>query len=243
MGEKIGAATVDMKQIQTHPTVVPGNGEMITEAVRGNGAILVNKEGKRFINELQTRDVVSAAELKQTDKVGYLFFDNSVRKSLKAIETYIKKGLVTEGKTPEELAQKLGINADNLKATLADYAKFQADKKDAQSGRADMPRPLTEAPYYAVMVTPAVHHTMGGLRINTEAQVLNHKGNVIPGLFAAGEVTGGVHGGNRLGGNAMADIVTFGRIAGRNAAENPTGVIIPRATPPQTAEKLAHEAK
>lgn len=243
MGEKIGAATVDMKQIQTHPTVVPGNGEMITEAVRGNGAILVNKEGKRFINELQTRDVVSAAELKQTDKVGYLFFDNSVRKSLKAIETYIKKGLVTEGKTPEELAQKLGINADNLKATLADYAKFQADKKDAQFGRADMPRPLTEAPYYAVMVTPAVHHTMGGLRINTEAQVLNHKGNVIPGLFAAGEVTGGVHGGNRLGGNAMADIVTFGRIAGRNAAENPTGVIIPRATPPQTAEKLAQEAK
>ena len=243
MGEKVGAATVDMKQIQTHPTVVPGNGEMITEAVRGNGAILVNKEGKRFINELQTRDVVSAAELKQTDKVGYLFFDNSVRKSLKAIETYIKKGLVTEGKTPEELAQKLGINADNLKTTLAEYAKFQADKKDAQFGRADMPRPLTEAPYYAVMVTPAVHHTMGGLRINTEAQVLNHKGNVIPGLFAAGEVTGGVHGGNRLGGNAMADIVTFGRIAGRNAAENPTGVIIPRATPPQTAEKLAHEAK
>lgn len=106
-----------------------------------------------------------------------------------------------------------------------------------------MPRPLTEAPYYAVMVTPAVHHTMGGLRINTEAQVLDHQGNVIPGLFAAGEVTGGVHGGNRLGGNAMADIVTFGRIAGRNAAENPTGVIIPRATPPQTAEKLAHEAK
>ena len=106
-----------------------------------------------------------------------------------------------------------------------------------------MPRPLTEAPYYAVMVTPAVHHTMGGLRINTEAQVLNHQGNVIPGLFAAGEVTGGVHGGNRLGGNAMADIVTFGRIAGRNAGENPTGVIIPRATPPQTAEKLAHEAK
>ena len=199
--------------------------------------------GDDFINELQTRDVVSAAELKQTDKVGYLFFDNSVRKSLKAIETYIKKGLVTEGKTPEELAQKLGINADNLKATLADYAKFQADKKDAQFGRADMPRPLTEAPYYAVMVTPAVHHTMGGLRINTEAQVLNHQGNVIPGLFAAGEVTGGVHGGNRLGGNAMADIVTFGRIAGRNAAENPTGVIIPRATPPQTAEKLAHEAK
>ena len=198
---------------------------------------------KANASSTKTRDVVSAAELKQTDKVGYLFFDNSVRKSLKAIETYIKKGLVTEGKTPEELAQKLGINADNLKTTLAEYAKFQADKKDAQFGRADMPRPLTEAPYYAVMVTPAVHHTMGGLRINSEAQVLNKKGNVIPGLFAAGEVTGGVHGANRLGGNAMADIVTFGRIAGRNAALHPTEVIVSRGQNPKDAETATAEGK
>lgn len=243
LGEKAGADTVDMSQIQTHPTVVPNNGEMITEAVRGNGAILVNQDGKRFINELQTRDVVSAAELKQPGKVGYLVFDTATRKSLKAIETYIKKGLVTEGATLDELADKLKINAANLKATMEQYAKFQADKKDAEFGRADMPRPLTEGPWFAVQVTPAVHHTMGGLRINTEAQVLDKKGNVIPGLFAAGEVTGGVHGANRLGGNAMADIVTFGRIAGRNAAEQPTGVIVPRGQKPEDAEKAAVEGK
>lgn len=219
LGEKAGAATVDMNQIQTHPTVVPGKGEMITEAVRGNGAILVNKDGKRFINELQTRDVVSAAELQQKGKVGYLLFDNDVRKSLKAIETYIKNGLVTEGKDLGELGQKLGIDKAALEATVAKYAKDQAAGKDTEFGRADMPRPLTQAPYYAVEVTPAVHHTMGGLKINTKAEVIDTKGNVIPGLFAAGEVTGGVHGANRLGGNAMADITTFGRIAGKNAAE------------------------
>lgn len=219
LGEKAGAATVDMNQIQTHPTVVPVKGEMITEAVRGNGAILVNKDGKRFINELQTRDVVSAAELEQKGKVGYLLFDNDVRKSLKAIEAYIKKGLVTEGKDLDELGKKLGIDGANLKATVAKYAKDQAAGKDTEFGRKDLPRPLTQAPYYAVEVTPAVHHTMGGLKINTKAEVIDTKGNVIPGLFAAGEVTGGVHGANRLGGNAMADITTFGRIAGKNAAE------------------------
>lgn len=243
LGENAGASTVDLEQIQTHPTVVPNNGEMITEAVRGNGAILINQEGKRFINELQTRDVVSAAELQQTSKVGYLVFDNSVRRSLKAIETYIKKKLVTEGTTLDELAKKLNINADNLKATIDQYAKFQAAKKDDAFGRADMPRPLTQGPWYAVQVTPAVHHTMGGLRINSEAQVLNKKGNVIPGLFAAGEVTGGVHGANRLGGNAMADIVTFGRIAGRNAALHPTEVIVSRGQNPKDAETATAEGK
>ena len=237
LGEKAGAATVDMKQIQTHPTVVPGKGEMITEAVRGNGAILVNKDGKRFINELQTRDVVSAAELAQKDKVGFLLFDNDVRKSLKAIETYIKGGMVTEGKDLHELAQKIGVDGKQLQATVDKYTKDQKAGKDSEFGRADMPRPLTQAPYYAVMVTPAVHHTMGGLRINSQAQVLDTKGHVIPGLFAAGEVTGGVHGANRLGGNAMADIVTFGRIAGRNASQQPTGVIIPRGEAPKAAAK------
>lgn len=219
MGEKVGADTVDMSQIQTHPTVVPGNGEMITEAVRGNGAILVNKDGKRFINELQTRDVVSAAELAQKDKVGYLLFDQDVRKSLKAIESYVKSGLTTEGKDLHELGQKLGIDGDTLQATVDKYGKDQAAGKDTEFGRADMPRPLNQPPYYAVKVTPAVHHTMGGLVINTKAQVLDKKGNIIPGLFAAGEVTGGVHGANRLGGNAMADITTFGRIAGEGAAK------------------------
>ena len=80
-----------------------------------------------------------------------------------------------------------------------------------------MPRNLDQAPFYAIMVTPAVHHTMGGVKIDPKTQVYNTKGQIIPGYFAAGEITGGVHGGNRLGGNAQADIVTFGRIAGQQA--------------------------
>ena len=184
LAEKIGAQLIQMDQIQTHPTVVPNVGEMITEAVRGNGAVLINKEGKRFFNELETRDKVSAAILKQKDGVAYLFFDSDMQKS--------------------------------LKATMDAWKAGKAANKDA-FGRADMPRDLDKGPFYAILVTPAVHHTMGGIKIDPLTQVYNTKGQVIPGLFAAGEVTGGVHGGNRLGGNAQADIVTFGRIAGEQA--------------------------
>ncbi len=218
LGESVGAATVDMDQIQTHPTVVPGKGVMLTEAVRGNGAIIVNREGKRFVNEMDTRAAVSKAILDQKGQTAFLLFDQDVRKSLKAIEGYVKGGLTTEGATLDELAKKLGMNAANLKATMATYAKDQANKKDTQFNRPNMERPLTQGPWYAVEITPAVHHTMGGLKINTKAEVLDKAGKPIPGLFAAGEVTGGIHGNNRLGGNAVADIITFGRIAGQSAS-------------------------
>ena len=216
MAEKAGAKLIDMTEIQTHPTVVPGNGEMITEAVRGNGAILVNHEGKRFYNELETRDNVSAAILKQTDKNAFLFFDSDMQKSLKATNNYIKQKYCLNGATLDEVAGKMGVPADTLKATMDAWKAGKAANKDA-FGRADMPRDLDKGPFYAILVTPAVHHTMGGIKIDPLTQVYNTKGQVIPGFFAAGEVTGGVHGGNRLGGNAQADIVTFGRIAGEQA--------------------------
>ena len=168
--------------------------------------VLINKEGKRFFNELETRDKVSAAILKQKDGVAYLFFDSDMQKSLKATNNYIKQKYCLNGATLDEVAGKMGVPAATLKAT----------NKDA-FGRADMPRDLDKGPFYAILVTPAVHHTMGGIKIDPLTQVYNTKGQVIPGLFAAGEVTGGVHGGNRLGGNAQADIVTFGRIAGEQA--------------------------
>ncbi|MEG0296163.1 MAG: flavocytochrome c [Clostridium sp.] len=218
LGEKAGASLVDMVEIQTHPTVVPEKAVMVTEAVRGNGAILINKDGKRFTNELLTRDVVSKAILEEKDGVAYLFFDEGLRKSLKATEEYFNMGLVTEADSVEELAEKLSID----KATMADTVKRYNDsviaKNDSEFQREDLPRQLNEGKVYAIPVTPAVHHTMGGLKINTNAEVLNSDNKVIPGLFAAGEVTGGVHGGNRLGGNALADIVTFGRTAGTNAS-------------------------
>ncbi|MBU3106354.1 flavocytochrome c [Clostridium gasigenes] len=219
LGEKAGASLVDMVEIQTHPTVVPEKAVMVTEAVRGNGAILINKDSKRFTSELLTRDVVSKAILEQKDGVAYLFFDDGLRKSLKATEEYFNMGLVTEANTVEELAEKLSLDKATMVETVKKYNDAVVAKNDSEFKRDDLPRQLNEGKVYAILVTPAVHHTMGGLKINTNAEVLNTENNVIPGLFAAGEVTGGVHGGNRLGGNALADIVTFGRTAGKNATE------------------------
>lgn len=217
--EKFNAQLIQMDQIQTHPTVVPGNGIMITEAVRGNGAIMVNREGNRFGSEMATRDVMSAAVLSQTGKTAYLVFDTSVRKSLKAIEGYVKKGLLTEGETPEALAEKLGMPKEALAQTIAKYNKYVQDGNDPEFGRkaSEMPRQLNEGPYFAVEVGPAIHHTMGGIKINEKAEVLDANDNAIPGLYAAGEVTGGIHGGNRLGGNAVADICVYGKIAAESA--------------------------
>lgn len=219
MAEELGAALVDMDQIQTHPTVNPETQTMYTEGVRGNGAILVNKEGKRFVNELETRDVVSAAILEQTDKQCYLVFDQAVRDSLAAIESYVKKGIVTEADTPEALGEAIGVDGAALAETLKAYAGYQAAGTDADFGRESMELPLDQPKFYAALCAPAIHHTMGGVKINTATEVLKEDGTAIPGLFAAGEVTGGVHGANRLGGNAVTDIVVFGRIAG-TAAED-----------------------
>ena len=148
--------------------------------------------------------------------MAYLFFDSDMQKSLKATNNYIKQSYCLKGETLDELAGKMGVPADKLKASLEAWKQGKAAGKDA-FGRADMPRNLDQAPFYAIMVTPAVHHTMGGVKIDPKTQVYNTKGQIIPGYFAAGEITGGVHGGNRLGGNAQADIVTFGRIAGQQA--------------------------
>ena len=217
MGTAIGAATVDMEQIQTHPTVHPETQTMYTEAVRGNGAIIVNKEGARFTNEMGTRDVVSAAILEQTDGEAWLVFDHAVRLSLKAIEGYISAGIVTEAETIEELATKIGADVDTLTATMTKFADDVKNGNPDEFGREGLELPLTEGNFYACLVAPAIHHTMGGLKINTAAEVLTEEGTAIAGLFAAGEVTGGVHGANRLGGNAVTDIVVFGRTAGASA--------------------------
>lgn len=218
MVKELGAAFVDMDQIQTHPTVDPNTQTMYTEGVRGNGAILVNKEGKRFVNELETRDVVSAAILEQTEGQCYMVFDQAVRDSLKAIESYVKAGLVTEAETPEELGTALGIDGAALADTLAAYAGYQASGTDTDFARESMEVPLDQPKYYAVLCAPAIHHTMGGVKIDTDCEVMKEDGTAITGLFAAGEVTGGVHGANRLGGNAVTDIVVFGRVSGSKAA-------------------------
>ena len=221
MVEKFNAALTQMEQIQTHPTVVAKTGIMITESVRGNGAILVSHEGRRFINEMATRDIVSEAILSGTGKTAYLIFDQGVRNSLKAIESYAQQGLLKEGATVAELAEKLSIPATELEKTITEYNSYVESGSDKKFNRpkASMERTLSTAPFYAVECEPAIHHTMGGLKINTKGQVLDKNGNAITALYAAGEVTGGIHGANRLGGNAVADFCVFGKIVADSALE------------------------
>lgn len=218
LAEKIGASLTDIEQIQIHPSVVKRDGHLISESMRARGAILINHEGKRFCNELLTRDVVSQNVLKQTKGEAYILYDESIFKSNKLSRGYYEHGYSVKGDTLDDLAAKIGVPADALKATMADYKTAFDTKIDKAFGRPEMVIPLNEAPYYAALISPGIHHTMGGVTINPKTEVISVKGAPIPGFFAAGEVTGGVHGGNRIGGNAVADIVTFGRIAGTNAA-------------------------
>nr|WP_223296276.1 flavocytochrome c [Shewanella halifaxensis] len=214
-----GAAMTDLQYIQAHPTLSVKGGVMVTEAVRGNGAILVNREGKRFVNEITTRDKASAAILNQTGKSAFLIFDDSVRKSLSKIDKYIGLGVAPSADSLIKLGEMEEIDGKALTEAVARYNSFVKSGKDADFGRPNLPRALNEGNYYAIEVTPGVHHTMGGVKIDSKAEIMNAKQQVIPGLYGAGEVTGGVHGANRLGGNAISDIVTFGRMAGENAAE------------------------
>ena len=219
MAAAIGAATVDMEEIQIHPTVQFDSAALITEGLRGDGAILVNAEGKRFIDEVGTRDVVSAAEVAQTGSYSWLVIDQAMAEASAVIQGYIKAGYAIEGADYAALADAIGVDAAAFSATMEGWNKAVADKNDPDFGRTSFAAALDTAPYYAIKVTAGVHHTMGGLMIDTAARVLNAEAQAIAGLFAAGEVTGGVHGANRLGGNAVADFVVFGRIAGQSASE------------------------
>ena len=218
MAVAIGAGTVDMDQIQIHPTVEANTAALITEGLRGDGAILVNAEGNRFTDEVGTRDVVSAAEIAQTGSYSWLVIDQAMVDASSVIQGYIKNGYTVSGETYEELAEAMSVDAAAFAATMEKWNAAVAAGVDEEFGRTSFANPLDTAPYYAIKVTAGIHHTMGGLTINPQTQVLAGDGTVIDGLYAAGEVTGGVHGGNRLGGNAVADFTVFGRIAGEQAA-------------------------
>ncbi len=218
MATAIGAATVDMDQIQIHPTVEANTAALITEGLRGDGAILVNANGERFTDEVSTRDKVSAAEIAQPGSFSWLIVDQAMADASNVIQGYITKGYTKQGATYEELAKEIEVDPATFAATMEKWNGCVEAKTDADFGRTSFANPLNTAPYYAIKVSAGVHHTMGGVVINPSTEVLKEDGSVIPGLFAAGEVTGGVHGANRLGGTAVADFVVFGRIAGASAA-------------------------
>lgn len=219
LAQKIGAAGVDLKAIQLNPTLLVGSPVIVSETVRGAGAVFVNREGKRFISELTTRDVTSAAVSKQTGGTAFEIFDEKVRDKVKQTGAAFELGLAKEGKTLAELAKNAGINPKNLEKTIKQYNAYAEVGKDPDFNRPNISAKVDTPKYYAIEVTPAIHYYMGGIKINGRSEVVNTKGGVIGGLYAAGEVTGGVHGKNRLGGNSISETITFGRIAGESAAK------------------------
>ncbi|MFW7950937.1 flavocytochrome c [Vagococcus fluvialis] len=223
IGEAIGAGTTDMEYIQTYPTCDPETGRLLYVGdVRMEGrSILVNKEGKRFVEELERRDVISKAVTKQSDGFSYMFWDQSAMDASKVDKTHKKeydslvdRGLLVQADTVEEAAKHFEIDAKELQTTIDNYNKYAKDGKDLEFNKRGELVAFGEGPYYIMKSIPAVHHTMGGLTINTKAQLLDGDKNPIPNVYAAGEVTGDVHGTNRLGSDAIADIIVFGRIAG-----------------------------
>lgn len=219
MALEAGASMTDIDWIQAHPTVGKGSRILISETVRGVGAVMVNETGARFVNELTTRDRASDAILKQPGRHAWLVFDADLYAKAKMVRGYDHLGMLKKADTIEGLAKAAGMDPKVLEKTLADYNAYRAKGHDDAFGRPDMPLAVAKAPFYAVEVAPGIHHTMGGVAVTTESEVLDIQSRPMPGLYAAGEVTGGVHGFNRLGGNAVADTVVFGRRAGEHAAK------------------------
>ncbi|WP_201306884.1 flavocytochrome c [Companilactobacillus farciminis] len=218
LAQKLGAQLVDMEQVQVHPTVQQDtpHAYLIGEAVRGEGAILVNNNGTRFVNELDTRKNVTQAIDDLGGTGAYLIFDTDIRKRVKAIEFYDHVGLVKTGQTLSQLAAEIKVDANELEKTVANWNQAVKVQQDSEFNRTTgMERDISDGPFFAIHITPAVHYTMGGLKINDKTQVLNTDNKVIKGLFAAGEIAGGLHGNNRIGGNSIAETVVFGRQAGQ----------------------------
>lgn len=217
--QNLGAATVDMAEIQIHPTVEQKSAYLISESIRGGGAILVSQAGVRFCNEMETRDKVSAQIIGLAEKSAWIVFDEQVRSQNKAAEEYLAKGFVVQGESVDDLATQIGMDPSVLAQTLDTFNQGVRQQQDPLFGRTTALRhPLDKGPFYAIKIAPGVHHTMGGIAISTQAQVLDTHNHPLAGIWAAGEVVGGIHGANRIGGNAVADIIIFGLLAGEQAA-------------------------
>lgn len=227
MAEAIGADLVDMKQVQVHPTglVDPRDPEckvkwLAAEALRGTGAILLNGAGKRFCNELGHRDYVSGEMNKGKGPYRLVLNSACAKEIIWHCKHYQGRGLMEFYDSGAALAKAIGIPASQLQETFGVYSK-QCDAKKDEFGKVffqNGPFRMDDT-FYVAIVTPVVHYTMGGLHVNADSQVVAKTGKPIEGLWAAGEVAGGVHGVNRLGGSSLLDCVVFGRVSGRNAAK------------------------
>ncbi len=226
IAEKIGAELIGLENIQLLPMGDPVTGSLsgnIEQAVENR--IFINKEGKRFVDEGERRDVMTRALFDQTDEFMWIVLDahnyptmDTKNNFNESIQELVDQDRALMADSLEELAQKMDVPAAELVAAVEEFnAAVETGGPDA-FGRTLFEHKIDTPPYFAGGRKPTVHHTMGGIRINENAQVLDKDGNIIPGLYAAGETTGGIHGANRLGGNALVDINVFGKIAGANAA-------------------------
>lgn len=217
MAEAAGASLVGMEWIQM---ITNADKQDFSAAI--NNFIYVNAEGKRYVKEDGRRDEIAAATLAQTDSFCYWICDTQeaderlggITYAGFVIDDLIDGSLMFKADTVEDLAIQLAMDPQNLQETLEEYNQYAAAESDPL-GRKIFGVQIQKGPFYAIRVTAKVHHTMGGIEIDETTRVMDTSGNVIPGLFAAGEVTGGIHGANRLGGNAIADVISFGRIAGQ----------------------------
>ena len=226
MAEKAGANLVGMEWIQLLPMGDPETGSLSGNIEQGvEDRIFINLDGNRFVDEGARRDVMTKALLEQKDQTMWTILDSHSYPTGdeenhfgETANELVKAGRAFKADTLEELAEMIGVDADSLVKAVEGFNKGVDEGKD-EFGRTLFKDKIDKGPYYAGKRVPTVHHTMGGIQINTKAQAINAEGNVIPGLYAAGEVTGGIHGSNRLGGNALADINVFGKIAGESAAK------------------------
>ena len=219
MAKAIGADLVGMGYAQLMPSSHPVDGSLFS-GIWGSAEtqMFVNKEGKRYVNEYAERDVLSKAALEQTDGIFYIICDKDITANAD-VAGMEAKGNVVSANSLEELAEKLGLPVETFVAEVERYNQFTLNGVDEDFGKPLFGQPIDEAPFTATPRSPSLHHTMGGVKIDTETRVIDTNGNPIEGLYAAGEVCGGIHAGNRLGGNAMTDFLVFGRIAGANAAK------------------------
>lgn len=223
MASKIGASLINMEYIELYPMGDSYDGGLrnsIPNVI--NKGILVNQQGQRFVREDGARDVLSQAILDQKGSYAYSIVDDDFEifaDDRSYLEGLVLMGYVEKANSIDELAQLIDVDADILINTIDQYNQSVALQSDCL-GRETLINAIDKPPFYANMKKPTIHHTLGGIEINEMAQVLNQDKQPINGLFVAGEVTGGIHGANRLGGNSFPDMIVFGRIAGKNAALN-----------------------
>ncbi|KAF8549028.1 Flavocytochrome c [Imleria badia] len=227
MAMAIGASAVDLEKVQVHPTGLVDPNEpdakvkfLAAEALRGVGGLLLDKNGDRFVDELQHRDYVTGKIWENGKYPIRLVLNGQASREIEwHCKHYVGRGLMKRFDSGEALAKEMGISPAYLKKTFETYNAGAKTKKDPFGKKFFSSGDWTMDDYFNVAImTPVLHYTMGGLEIDAESRVIGNEGKPILGLFAAGEVAGGVHGANRLGGSSLLGCVVFGRVSGDSAA-------------------------